>query len=69
MGYPEPMGFFFFNRHHVVQSVTVYKAGWGGVVSAGAKNKVICGNLWIINQNGEMAQLQPLNTFSLPKIV
>lgn len=45
MGYPEPMGFFFFNRHHVVQSVTVYKAGWGGVVSAGAKKKVICGNL------------------------
>lgn len=62
MGYPEPVGFFL-DRHHVMLSATVSKAGSVGS-SAGARNKVICGDLCSISQNGEIVQLQLLNTFS-----
>lgn len=46
-------GTFFFNRHHVVQSVTVYKAGWGGVSLQGPRIKSSVGICEVLTKMGK----------------
>lgn len=51
MGYPEPTGFFLTDTMWCNLLQSPRQGGLGG--SARDKNKVICGNLWSINQNGK----------------